>query len=195
MDMQRETADKIRSTAHALMVERGYAAFSYADIAEVLGISKASLHYHFPSKAGLAVAVLTVHRERLVQALGLLDDEIRDPRMRLTAYVQYWEKCLRDRSVTFCVAALLGAEMPSLPEEVQVEVRRHFAALVQWIEKTLKAGVKARVFRLKETAAAEAQMLMAVVHGAMLSSRASGSEEVYGTVTAGALRRIAATPG
>lgn len=191
--MQGDTADKIRSTAHALMVERGYAAFSYADIAEALGITKASLHYHFGSKASLAVAVLTTHRDRLVEAMELLDEQITDPQMRLTAYVQYWEKCIRDRSVTFCVAALLGAEMPSLPEEVQAEVRKHFAVLAQWIEKTLKAGVKSRVFRLKESAATEAQILMAVVHGAMLSARASGSDEVYGTVTTGALRRIATT--
>ncbi len=191
--MQGDTAYKIRSTAHALMVERGYAAFSYADIAEALGITKASLHYHFGSKASLAVAVLTTHRDRLVEAMELLDEQITDPQMRLTAYVQYWEKCIRDRSVTFCVAALLGAEMPSLPEEVQAEVRKHFAVLAQWIEKTLKAGVKSRVFRLKESAATEAQILMAVVHGAMLSARASGSDEVYGTVTTGALRRIATT--
>ena len=190
-----EMADRIRSTAHALMVERGYSAFSYADISEAVGITKASIHHHFRSKASLAVAVLTKHRERLEQAMDMLDGEIRDPLMRLTAYVQHWEHCIRDRSMTFCVAALLGAEMPSLPEEVQAEVKRHFAVLAQWIEKTMQAGVKAGVIRLEETAATEAQILMAVVHGAMLSARASGIDAVYATTTAGALRRITRTAG
>jgi TetR/AcrR family transcriptional regulator, transcriptional repressor for nem operon len=188
--MHSEMAETIQRTAHQLMVQRGYAAFSYADISEAVGIRKASIHYHFPTKAGLAVAVLTAHRERLELAMGLLDDEIKDPLMRITAYVQHWENCILDRSMTFCVAALLGAEMPSLPEEVQVEVRKHFAILSQWIEKTLKAGAKAGVIRLEEKAATEAQILMAVVHGAMLSARASGIDEVYRTATAGALRRI-----
>jgi TetR/AcrR family transcriptional repressor of nem operon len=172
------------------MVQRGYAAFSYADISASVGIAKASIHHHYPTKAGLAVAVLTAHRERLELALGLLDDEIRDPLMRITAYVQHWEKCIEDRSMTFCVAALLGAEMPSLPVEVQAEVKRHFAFLSQWIEKTLKAGERAKVIRLEEKAATEAQILMAVVHGAMLSARASGIDDVYGVTTAAALRRI-----
>jgi TetR/AcrR family transcriptional repressor of nem operon len=185
-----EMTDRIRSTAHTLMIQRGYSAFSYADISAAVGISKASIHHHFPAKADLAVAVLTAHRERLIQALGLLDDEISDPLMRLTAYVQHWEICIRDQSMPFCVAALLGAEMPSLPEEVQAQVREHFAVLVRWIEKTLRAGVKAGAIRLKETAATEAQILMAVVHGAMLSARASGTHEVYKTASAGALRRI-----
>jgi TetR/AcrR family transcriptional repressor of nem operon len=185
-----EMAETIRGVAHKLMVERGYAAFSYADISEAVGLRKASIHHHFPAKAGLAVAVLTKHRERLLQALELLDEQIEDPLMRLTAYVQHWELCIRDRSMTFCVAALLGAEMPSLPEEVQAEVRLHFSLLAQWIEKTLKRGVKAGVIRLEETAATEAQIVMAVVHGAMLSARASGVDKVYKSATDGALRRI-----
>jgi TetR/AcrR family transcriptional repressor of nem operon len=188
--MHGEMAETIQSVAHKLMVERGYSAFSYADISEAVGITKASIHHHFPTKAGLAVAVLTKHRERLLQAMQLLDDEIEDPLMRLTAYVQHWEHCIRDRSMTFCVAALLGAEMPSLPAEVQAQVKRHFSALAQWIEKTLEAGVKARVIRLHETAATETQILMAVVHGAMLSVRASGNDEVYKTATDGAMKRI-----
>jgi len=188
--MHGETAETIQGVAHKLMVERGYSAFSYADISETVGIRKASVHHHFSSKADLAAAVLTTHRERLEQAMGLLDDEIEDPLMRLTAYVQHWERCIRDRSMTFCVAAMLGAEMPSLPAEVQAQVRLHFSTLAQWIEKTLKAGVKAGVIRLEETAATEAQILMAVVHGAMLSARASGVDKVYKSATEGALRRI-----
>ncbi len=96
-----EMAETIRTAAHKLMIERGYSAFSYADISAAVGITKASIHHHFPTKAGLAVEVLTMHQERLEQAMGLLDDEIRDPLMRLTAYVQHWEQCIRDRSMSF----------------------------------------------------------------------------------------------
>jgi len=185
-----EMADTIRSTAHKLMVDRGYAAFSYADIAAAIGIRNASIHYHYPTKAALAVAVLTKHRERLTTALELLDDEIKDPVMRIGGYVGHWELCINNHTMTFCVAALLGAEMPSLPEEVQVEVKRHFALLSQWIEKTLKAGEKAGLMRLQEKPSTEAEILMAVVHGAMLLARATQQDSVYKTATEGALRRI-----
>jgi TetR/AcrR family transcriptional repressor of nem operon len=191
--MQVDTAERILKTAEALMIERGYSAFSYADIAEAVEIRKPSIHHHFPTKAGLAVAVLRAHREKLVEGTEQLDLQIEDPWKRLRAYVKYWEGCIRGRTVPFCVAALMGAELPSLPEEVQAEVRLHFKALSEWLERTLREGVGAGVILLQDSAASEAQTLMAVVHGAMLSARATGDCEVFHTVTAAALQRIAAS--
>jgi TetR/AcrR family transcriptional regulator, transcriptional repressor for nem operon len=85
----------------------------------------------------------------------------------------------------------MGAELPSLPEEVQAEVQLHFRMLGQWLERTLKAGVKAGVIKLQDSAAVEAQTLMALVHGAMLSARATGSCDVFRLVTRAALKRLA----
>ncbi|WP_263416601.1 TetR/AcrR family transcriptional regulator [Terriglobus albidus] len=184
-------AERILKAAEALMIERGYSAFSYADIAETVEIKKPSIHHHFPTKAGLAATVLKAHRERTIEGTAQLDSQIEDPWKRLHAYVQYWEGCIRGGTVPFCVAALMGAELLSLPEEVQAEVRLHFSALGEWLEHTLKAGAKAGVIRLQDSAATEAQTLMAVVHGAMLSARATGKCEVFKQITGAALKRIA----
>lgn len=190
--MQEETAKRILTVAEALMVERGYSAFSYADISEAVKIKKPSIHHHFPTKAGLAAAVLKAHRERAMEGTEQLDSQIEHPWKRLHAYVQYWDGCIRGRTVPFCVAALLAAELPSLPEEVQAEVHLYFRALGDWLERTLKAGVKAGVIKLQDSVATEAQVLMAVIHGAMLSARATGDCEVFKLLTGSALKRIAA---
>jgi TetR/AcrR family transcriptional repressor of nem operon len=189
--MQGETAERILKSAETLMIERGYSAFSYADISEAVEIKKPSIHHHFPTKAALAAAVLRAHREKTIEGTEQLDRQIEDPRKRLHAYVQYWEGCIRGGTVPFCVAALMGAELPSLPEEVQSEVRLHFKSLGEWLERTLKAGVKAGVIKLQDSAATEAQTLMAIVHGAMLSARATGDRDVFRLVTGAALKRIA----
>jgi TetR/AcrR family transcriptional regulator, transcriptional repressor for nem operon len=190
--MQGETAARILQTANQLIVERGYSAFSYADIAEAVDIRKASIHHHFATKAELVAAVLQQHRERLLAAMEHLDAQFADPADRIRAYVRYWEGCIRDRTAPFCIAALLGAELPSLPEAVQAEVQEHFAALAAWLERNLRAGAKFGTLRLQASAAVEAQLLMAVVHGAMLSARATGTCEVFHTVTRAALARVAA---
>jgi TetR/AcrR family transcriptional repressor of nem operon len=192
--MHGEMAEKILTTANSLMVERGYSAFSYADIAELVGIRKASIHHHFPTKAGLAVAVLRAHRQRVIEATASIDAGIENPLARIQAYVQYWEGCIRDQTMPFCVAALLGAEMPSLPQEVQAEVRLHFQSLWDWLERTVKAGVRMRVIRIDSSAATEAQSLMALVHGAMLSARALGDCEIFKQVSQAAIERISAKP-
>ncbi|UMO89950.1 TetR/AcrR family transcriptional regulator [Pectobacterium sp. PL64] len=38
--------------------EEGYSSFSYADFATKIGISKASIHHHFPSKEMLGEEVM-----------------------------------------------------------------------------------------------------------------------------------------
>jgi TetR/AcrR family transcriptional repressor of nem operon len=43
------TAAQIVASARSLLATRGYNGFSYADVAEAVGISKPSIHHHFPS--------------------------------------------------------------------------------------------------------------------------------------------------
>ena len=188
--MQGETADRILQTAKTLISDLGYSAFSYADIAEAVKIRKASIHHHFPTKASLVVAVLKAHREGLLQGTQSLTQKIDDPLARLRAYVQHWEGCIRDKSQPFCIAALLAAELPSLPEEVRFEVQQHFLALSGWIRKTLEEGIRKRKLKLQGTLEDEAQTFMATVHGAMLSARALGSCDIFQAVTTRALQRI-----
>jgi TetR/AcrR family transcriptional repressor of nem operon len=188
--MQGETAERILKAANVLMVDRGYSAFSYADIAEAVEIRKASIHHHFPTKADLVTAVLKAHREKLLQGTEFLDGKIEDPLKRIQAYVDHWEGCIRGRTMPFCIAALLGAELPSLPEQVQTEVQLHFIALGEWLERTLESGVKKCVIKLQGSPTIEAELLMATIHGAMLSARATGNCDVFQLVGAAAIQRI-----
>jgi TetR/AcrR family transcriptional repressor of nem operon len=188
--MQGETAERILEAANTLLIDRGYSAFSYADIAETVKIRKASIHHHFPTKAGLVVAVLRRHRARISEGMKALDDQIENPLVRIKNYFKYWEGCIEGRTLSFCIGALLGAEMPSLPEEVQAEVRLHFSMLTEWFERTLKAASKMRAIHLQSTGATEAQMLIAVLHGAMLSARATSNCDLFRSLSQTALNRI-----
>ena len=188
--MQGDTAERILDTANALLIDRGYSAFSYADIAETVSIRKASIHHHFPTKAGLVAAVLQRHRARISAGMKALDEQIDDPLIRIKNYFKYWEGCIEGHTLSFCIGALLGAEMPSLPEEIQAEVRLHFLMLTDWFERTLRAGTKTRTIHLHGTVATEAQMLIAVLHGAMLSARATHSCDVFRALSQAAMNRI-----
>jgi TetR/AcrR family transcriptional regulator, transcriptional repressor for nem operon len=188
--MQGDTADRILQTARNLISDLGYSGFSYADISESVQISKASIHHHFPTKANLVVSVLRDHREKLILGTQSLTQQVDDPLARLKAYVQHWEGCIRDNKEPFCIAALLAAELPSLPEEVRFEVQQHFLELSGWIRKTLEEGISKRKLKLQGSPENEAQTFMALVHGAMLSARALGTCEVFQAVTSGALQRM-----
>ncbi len=185
--MENDTAARIRESAHDLIAAKGYFGFSYADIAEVVGIRKASIHHHFPSKVDLVVATLKEYRAGLAGAADNLDNNVDDPLERLRLYVRHWEECVQSNSRPICIAALLGAELPALPEEIQTEVQMHFKYLTQWVRATLEEGARRGNIQVKHDPEAEAQSFVALVHGAMISARALGSREVFSLITKSAL--------
>src|SRR5580658_4119474 len=68
-----DTAQRILDIAERLMQVRGYNGFSYADIAAAMGLTKASLHYHFPSKAELGRRLMERYTENFLAALAKID--------------------------------------------------------------------------------------------------------------------------
>src|ERR1700761_8050261 len=105
--MQGETSERILQAANALLGDRGYSAFSYADIAETVDIRKASIHHHFPTKAGLVAAVPRAPRGRIAQGMEALDTQIDSPLVRIRNYFKYWEGCIEGQTIPFCIGALM----------------------------------------------------------------------------------------
>ncbi len=187
--MASETAEHILDVAQNLVVAGGYNGFSYADIAEEIGIRKASIHHHFPTKAELTLALVNRYTALAADGLAYISREIPDPEAKLNAYLGYWEKCITDGSQPFCLCAMLAGEIEMLPEPVAAKVRGHFENLAAWLAQVLKAGVEQKRFWLTGTPEAEAHILLATVHGAMLSARALGNPALFGTIVRAQLAR------
>jgi AcrR family transcriptional regulator len=52
------TRERIRAVAAELYVTRGYAGFSFGDIAQAIGTTRANIHHHFGSKARLMAELI-----------------------------------------------------------------------------------------------------------------------------------------
>src|SRR5262249_33015074 len=163
------TSDDIIRCARSLIIRGGYNSFSYADISSVVGIRKASIHHHFPSKSDLVRTLVAQYRKEAEAGIAELERNISDPLEQLRAYVGYWERCITDATDPFCVCALLAGEIPVLPEAVALEVRAHFRRLSHWLASVLERGAAQGRLALTGTAKTDADMFMATVHGAMLS--------------------------
>src|SRR5947209_17187037 len=92
----RPTAERILDIAERLVQTRGFSNFSYADIAPELGITKASLHYHYPGKAELGQALIIRYAERFNQALEDIDRTLPNAYAKLEAYVDLYAGVLRN---------------------------------------------------------------------------------------------------
>src|ERR1700728_4433475 len=84
-------ATAILDVAEHLAQTRGFNGFSYADIAVQLRVTKASLHYHFPSKAELGRALVERYHENFVAALAAIDRTVTSAPDKLKRYAGLYD--------------------------------------------------------------------------------------------------------
>jgi TetR/AcrR family transcriptional repressor of nem operon len=173
---------RILEVAERLAQTRGFNGFSYADIAAELGITKASLHYHFASKADLGCALITGYSARFEAALAQI--EAADPGDTLRRYVQLYEDVLvRDR---MCLCGMLAAEFSTLPHSMRGQLRQFFDRNEAWLATQLERGRMAGALRFDGPPLDLARMLTAGLEGAMLLARSYEEPARFG-VTASRL--------
>lgn len=169
-----ETAEQILDLAETLIQTRGYSAFSYQDIADRLGIRKASIHYHFPSKAELGIAVVDRYTARFGAALtAIAADESQSSMTMLDFYVEpylgYAESADR-----VCLCGALAGEILALPLEFRSRVASFFRTHQVWLAGILKRGAARGEFNLAAPANKQARLIFAALQGALLVKRATG---------------------
>ncbi|RWL39889.1 MAG: TetR/AcrR family transcriptional regulator [Mesorhizobium sp.] len=190
MDKPSNTADDILAAARRFIVAGGYNGFSYADIAEVVGIRKASIHHHFPSKVDLVQTLVKRYLEDAVAGMTELERNVPESPELLRTYAGFWAQCIEDASRPFCVCAMLASELPVLPPEVAVEVRAYFQFLSGWLTGVIERGAEQGTLTIAAAPRVEAEAFMATVHGAMLSARAYGDVLTFGMILAPTLQKL-----
>src|SRR5579875_3715232 len=97
-----DTSTAILDIAERLIQRRGFSGFSYADIATELGISKASLHYHFPSKAELGESLINRYAARFADALNRIGARAEPATEQLEAYCALYRAVLAEQRMCLC---------------------------------------------------------------------------------------------
>lgn len=128
-----DTREALLEAALDLIMTRGYASFSFQDLADRVGIRKASIHYHFPSKGALGVALVRRLHDRMQGLWVDLEDRHRHVGDRLRAVVQGVCDLGCNR---ICPIGSLHGELNALPEEVREAVRafdrEYLATYTRW---------------------------------------------------------------
>ncbi|MFI1914713.1 TetR/AcrR family transcriptional regulator [Nocardia sp. NPDC020380] len=119
----RSTKDAIREAAIQLFSSKGFEQTSLREVADAVGITKASLYYHYASKVDLLIAIIEPMFEDLRALVESLDTRPHSPqsvREVLTAQVDSMLRnrrtgvlCMRD---TVAIVNALGNRYPDLIE-------------------------------------------------------------------------------
>ena len=168
MQAHSATADRVVEAATSVVQTRGYNGFSYADIADLVGIRTSSLHHHFPAKGDLGQEVASRYRRAFGEALADIESDTDDPIARLERYVHLYARQLSDHG-RICLCGMLAAEYATLPAPVQGEVRGFFDDQREWLARVL-GGER----RPGADAQRRADVFLAGLEGALLVARTDG---------------------
>jgi TetR/AcrR family transcriptional regulator, transcriptional repressor for nem operon len=164
-----ESSTRILDVAERLVQTRGFNAFSYADVAQALNVTKASLHYHFATKAELGECLVDRYHRSFLTALERIDETCSEAGAKLGAYVGIYIDVLENDRM--CLCGMLGAEYATLPTAMQEGVRRFFDANEAWLVHMLTGGRKKKQLAFAGPPIEVARLIVSALEGGMLLAR------------------------
>lgn len=187
-----DTAARILDIASRLVQSRGFNGFSYADIAAELQVTKASLHYHFATKAELGRRLIERYEADFVESLAEVDRKARGAFDRLQRYARLYASVLSENRM--CLCGMLAAESGTLPEPMRDGLLHYFDANERWLARVLDEGREAGELRFEGRPLAVAAMLVGALEGAMMLARSYGDDARFDSAAQRLLADLKAAP-
>ncbi len=167
-----DTRDSILSCAQKLVQQRGYNGFSYADIAEEVGIRKASLHHHFATKTDLGLALIDKYTLEFDQALQNIELAKIKADTMLARFVALYRSTLENNRM--CLCGMLATEAMTLDAALLPKLKHFFDRNTGWLTTLLLAGEGEGRFQFDGQAADHANAFLAALQGALMMARSTG---------------------
>lgn len=116
-----KTREQLEDRAEYYIRSGGFASFSFRDLARDLGIKSASVHYHFPTKSDLGVAVAERYNQRFRDALPDPDTTDRANDALLRHYIGMFHTEMME-SNRVCLCAVLSVERTTLSDDMKASL-------------------------------------------------------------------------
>lgn len=186
------TREQLLKDAEVMMRQKGYSAFSYADLAKSIGITKAGIHYHFSSKEKLGEEVVKqAYSETEIRFSDIIASHS-SAAQRIDVYASLFEESYRAGLLPLCCA--LSAEVANLPEIITEQTTRYFELQLAWLRRVIVEG-----FRTGEVTsdASPDEIALAVINlceGASVVARATRKPEVFAANRKHIFKLLGTTP-
>jgi len=185
-----QTAQKILIVAQKNLQQKGFNGFSYRDLAQEIGIKTSSIHYYFPTKDDLALALVTAYHEAFKIELAKISSED-GTRLHLERYAKLFEDNLAVDN-KFCLCGMLASEVNSLSDRVKQAIQRFFTDNELWLSQLIADGQSNGSFKTINSPDLVAAQLLATFEGAMLIARSAEKDSVlkFRLVVQGAIESL-----
>jgi TetR/AcrR family transcriptional repressor of nem operon len=177
-----DTREQIMDRAAQLLMSRGFNGFSYRDISSHLGVKNAAVHYHFPAKADLALALVDEYRQTLRDQTSefMAYGGPALPQMEgFFAFTSY--QCAKGRCI--CPFGAFSIVYTDLPENVRKATANFMDETIKWLTQVLEVGRQQEEFSFSGEARPKALSILAGLHGARQMARINGIELLDDVIT------------
>jgi AcrR family transcriptional regulator len=182
-----DTKERIVSLADQLIKTRGYNAFSYKDISDPLEIKNAAIHYHFPTKTDLGIAVIDIEVERFITHSGKWSTLPEDKQLK--HLFETFNK--KNKEGLVCLMGSLSTDYETFPPALQEKVTGMSSTFLDWTAGCLEKGRESGLFRFDGDAYDRALLVMTNLLASLLLSRVMGNK-VYSRITNQLLKDLSA---
>ena len=173
--------EKLLDAAEYRMRRGGYNAVSFRDLAGDTKIKSSSVHYHFPKKEDLGIALIERYAERFFSALAEEAAAAETGIAKLKAFQNVYRNALiEDHAI--CLCGLLGAELAGLPEGLADGIQTFFSDNIAWVADALSAGLS------DDERHTRASMIVAAHQGAMTLATSLDDPDIFDSITDHAIR-------
>jgi TetR/AcrR family transcriptional repressor of nem operon len=173
-----DTREQIIDRATELLMQRGYNGFSYRDISSHLGVKNAAVHYHFPTKADLALALVDQYRQVLRNQTSEFMAYGGPARPQLEGLFRFTEQQFQNGRC-ICPFGAFSIDYEDLPDEVRVSMERFMSDSVKWLTRVLDVGREQGEFSFEGDAGQKAQFILAVLQGSRQMARIHGVQTLH----------------
>ena len=163
-----DTKQSILDVAETLILTMGYNGFSYQDIAVRVGIRKASIHHHFPSKESLGAAFVDRYFSRFQMWKAHVSNFAVE--RKLAALLEMFKK-VSDNAEKICPLGMLTAEYPTLPPSIQGALQRLLGDMDNWLVQVLAKGQADNIFVAEPQAPVMAKVIINAMSASMKTAR------------------------
>ncbi len=172
-----QTGKKIVQKAQQLLQERGYQYFSFQDLADAMGIRKASVHYYFRSKEDLAESMIIDYRTRLEKWAQALEAKELKPQDKLRAYFEVFLDLSRSGK-SVCPGGSLLLDWNNFSKPIQSQLQGLLAQHHKWLQTLLEEAIQQKCSRIsKEDVKAHVILIGSSLQGGLQIARANRDPE------------------
>jgi TetR/AcrR family transcriptional repressor of nem operon len=184
-----DTRTALLDSAERAARQRGYDGFSYADIARDVGLRKASIHHHFPTKADLALDLIDRYAARFAGTLSNISEAPSSGADKLRAYHALYREALSN-ATQLCLCVTFSAGRDSLSAPVLEALDRFHSDSIAWLENVFITASEDGSVRGIADMAADARATLALMEGAQLLARGAADLKQFDQATAAFLARL-----